>query len=121
MPSLEQELAEIGYKAESKEQYDKRQEKLEKEAASKLDERVKSSSGVADKCPFCISQKKSNKVVVNGTSLQCIRCGKNWEEKQLGKPYSIELERGDWWVRENESRKLQEHKGSTGSDEAGKK
>ena len=37
---------------------------------------------------------------------QCDFCGKTWEKAALGKPYSIELERGAAWTRENRIKEL---------------
>lgn len=37
---------------------------------------------------------------------QCRTCGKHWPKSALGQPWSIELERGDAWARENKARQL---------------
>lgn len=54
--------------------------------------------------------KKAVKNVVRnvGHKWQCETCGKMWEVAQLGKPYSVELERGMAWVREKQARELTE-------------
>lgn len=70
-------------------------------------------------CPWCnfegVSElsgehhtKESSKVVntLDGT-MQCMTCGKNWNQIDLGKPWSIALERGEVWAREHKGRLLQ--------------
>ena len=41
-----------------------------------------------------------------GGKYQCDDCGKQWAPSDLGKPYSIELERGEAWVTETTVRRL---------------
>lgn len=79
---------------------------------------VKIDAGVGE-CPWCNydnkdekvgevhARAKSNIVVANGSmEYQCLTCGKNWNREQLGKPWSLELERGEAWERENRARQL---------------
>lgn len=59
-------------------------------------------------CPWCIKNgKKDSKclVLVTGRT-QCTDCGKHWNPEDLGKTWSLELERGERWARENKARQL---------------
>ena len=71
------------------------------------------------KCPWCSysnedasvgpeHEAEDGRIVVTaeGTGFQCATCGKNWKKEDLGKPWSIELERGAAWVREHRARQL---------------
>ena len=70
-------------------------------------------------CPWCnyanddemkgpIHKKEDSVVGNRGHKWQCHTCGKFWEVQQLGKPWSLELERGAAWVREQQIRNLTE-------------
>ncbi len=70
-------------------------------------------------CPWCAwknddemkgdIKKATDSVVRNvGHKWQCETCGKHWDLNQLGKPYSLELERGINWVREKQAREIME-------------
>ena len=72
-----------------------------------------------DACPWCnyenddemvglVHKKESSLVRNTGRNYQCDTCGKYWERSALGKPWSIELERGPQWVRETRARELRE-------------
>lgn len=72
----------------------------------------------ADSCPWCnfdnndekigpAHEKEENTVLEQiGGRYQCNTCGKNWRKADLGKPWSLELERGPAWARENRAREL---------------
>ena len=70
-------------------------------------------------CPWCnyenedeekgpVHKKEYNLVRNAGTKHQCDTCGKIWEKSSLDKPWSIALERGPLWVREQQARRLSE-------------
>ena len=62
-----------------------------------------------DKCPWCNQSKTKNLVLkVRHGRWQCGTCGKMWDEKALGKPYTEALERGESWEREMQARRLRE-------------
>lgn len=62
-----------------------------------------------DACPFCLSNGNGSAMIKEaGTKYQCLDCGKYWEDSAIGKPYSLELERGEAWQRETKSRQLKE-------------
>jgi hypothetical protein len=69
-------------------------------------------------CPWCnyegmdpIQQKhhakeeNSTVSLVNGRH-QCNTCGKIWRVEALGKPWTLELERGIKWAQENKAKEL---------------
>lgn len=69
-------------------------------------------------CPWCNYQNADERVgpvheaaestlatTLQG-NLQCNTCGKHWEKEALGKPWTIELERGPRWERENRARQI---------------
>ena len=50
--------------------------------------------GKENECPYCTSQKKDSLLDKNKTGrYACRRCSKSWHERNLGKPYSLALER----------------------------
>ena len=49
---------------------------------------------------------ESKVISIGGDNMQCQTCGKNWKKAQLGKPWTIELERGEAWAREVRAREL---------------
>lgn len=69
-------------------------------------------------CPWCnyenadekvgeLHEKEANTLSPTLTGgMQCGTCGKHWRKEDLGKPYSIELERGPQWARQNRARQL---------------
>ena len=70
-------------------------------------------------CPWCnydngdemkgpLHKKVTDKYVVRnvGLSFQCDSCGKNWDKKDLGKAWTIELERGAAWAKTQQIREL---------------
>lgn len=67
-------------------------------------------------CPYCNLEDKAIDKVKTSNQVhktthgkwQCLTCGKHWDEQALGKPYSIELERGEHWAREMKARELKE-------------
>jgi len=70
-------------------------------------------------CPWCnysnkdpekgpIHEKENNIVVNQGTSKQCMTCGKNWKVEDLKQPWTLGLERGADWVRAMQARNLRE-------------
>lgn len=91
---------------------------------------------IAGKCPWCEKRKgeidgqikaldkedpmykivskelAAEKERVNNATLvvthkpQCTSCGKYWDAEAIGKPYSLELERGAAWAREQEIKRL---------------
>lgn len=75
----------------------------------------------AGNCPWCNHEdadfrneyhpsgksKQDSKVLeVHGVGHQCQTCGKVWPKSALGQKWSIELERGELWVKENRAREL---------------
>jgi hypothetical protein len=61
-----------------------------------------------EKGPIHEKTKEASKLIEDGKGKQqCLTCGKVWEKAALGKPWTIELERGSQWARENQIRKLQ--------------
>ena len=76
------------------------------------------SKTVQGECPWCnyendnekkgpLHEKEDSKVElgVNGR-YQCSTCGKHWRQESLGKEWTLELERGPRWERENKGRQL---------------
>lgn len=71
-------------------------------------------------CPWCnhankdemkpegLKEKCDSVLVQAYGKWQCLTCGKNWEVQAIGKPWTIELERGIAWARENQARALRE-------------
>ena len=51
--------------------------------------------------------KDGSLVRLAGTKWQCDDCGKHWEPTSLGKPWTVELERGEAWAKEALIKKLQ--------------
>lgn len=92
---------------------EEKQEKMIKKQAPPVSE-LKSEGD----CPYCayegvdptngLAHKKTKGKVITteNNHLQCVECGKMWSRAALGKPYSIELERGDLWAKENKAKQL---------------
>ena len=70
-------------------------------------------------CPWCNFENKDERVAdiheavpdskllpSIDNSYQCNTCGKHWDKTALGKPWSLALERGPAWERENRAREL---------------
>ena len=68
-------------------------------------------------CPWCnydnddpdkgpVHKKVASTLVDAGIKLQCLTCGKMWDRADIKKPWSIEVERGAKWTREQESRRI---------------
>lgn len=80
---------------------------------------VKEVKSKVGECPWCNFENKDEKVAevheaVSGSVLlptvhggyQCTTCGKNWTKGDVGKPWSLALERGAQWEREMRAREL---------------
>ncbi len=57
-------------------------------------------------CPWCNETNVKNKQIRTRHSWQCLTCGKDWEEASLGQKWSIGVERGKAWTKENAKREL---------------
>ena len=89
------------------------------------DKTIKKAKGEGDRkdggCPWCAHEDKeyvnenypkgkmkqdSTLLEISGIGFQCLTCGKTWQKDSIGKPWSLELERGKSWEREARAREL---------------
>lgn len=69
-------------------------------------------------CPWCnyentdeligeVHKPRKNQVILTVNSIfQCLTCGKTWAKEALGKPWTLALEMGAAWERENKAKQL---------------
>lgn len=98
-----------------------RKEQMEdgEENVQKIVSEPKVAEVLSQDCPWCeydnndikqgpVHKKTEGKIALatDPSVFQCLTCGKNWNQEQLGKPWSLAMERGPQWEREHRARQL---------------
>lgn len=84
-------------------------------------------TGKEGACPWCqysnddeakgpLHEAEDSKMVEsnNPGNVQCGTCGKHWDKKDLGKPWTLELECGPKWARDKRVQSLDGNRAFTG-------